>query len=264
MDKNLLLARREREIEERLSPKPGDRHYLHLADLLVAVKEFATSEIGIVLDYGAGLSPYRSLFPNCQYRRADLPSTSAAHGEPFGALERDEFYPDPDYVILADGRIAEQSATFDLILSTQVLEHVRDPEAYLSESFRLLRPGGKLFLTTHGSWEDHGCPYDFRRWTADGLKYDLEKVGFTILNVKKLTTGPRAMLWFLQYYLSKDRPSRRNLLGLCHWLCRFVPKRWIHIQADRLYPNRRVVPAGVPGNDIYLCLAICAQRPGAG
>lgn len=249
----------ERLIQERLLPKPGDNHYLHLSDLLLAVRKTATSEPLRVLDYGAGSSPYRSLFPECQYLRADIASTpSTKSGEARG---RDEVYPAPDYIISPDGRVPHESNSVDLVLSTQALEHVREPGIYLSEAFRLLKPGGRLFLTTHGSWHDHGDPYDFWRWTAYGLKYELEKAGFEVLSMEKLTTGPRAILWFLQMYLSTDRPSRKNLLGLFHWLCRFVPTRWIHIQADRLYANCRLVSSNVSGHRIYLALAACARRP---
>ena len=233
-------------IRERLFPKPGDRLYFPLADLLLVMKKVATSDSLTILDYGAGLAPYSSLFPNSQYRRADI-----------------EAFADPDYIISPDGGVSEKSNTFDVILSSQVLEHVSEPAIYLSESFRLLKPGGRLFLTTHGSYEDHGCPYDFRRWTADGLKYDLKKAGFEILSMEKYATGPRALLWFLQMFLSHPRwsPSRKTLLGICHWLCRFVPLRWIHMQADRLYPDCRVVSADVHGHNIYLGLSACAQRP---
>jgi SAM-dependent methyltransferase len=233
-------------IRERLLPKPGDRLYFPLADLLLTLQKIATSDSLTILDYGAGLAPYCSLFPNSHYRRADI-----------------EAFADPDYIIAPDGRVPETSQTFDVVLSSQVLEHVIEPEIYLSESFRLLKPGGRLFLTTHGSYEDHGCPYDFRRWTADGLTYDLKKAGFAILSMEKYASGPRALLWFLQMYLSdpKSCPSRKTLLGVCHWLCRFVPLRWIHRQADRLYPDCRVVSADLPGYNIYLGLSACAQRP---
>jgi SAM-dependent methyltransferase len=251
----------ERAIRERLSPKPGDPLYLHLADLLLVMKKAATSEAVTLLDYGAGLSPYRSLFPHSQYRTADVASSKTFCDELIGTPARHQAFATPDYVISSSGAISEESNTFDYVLSTQVLEHVPNPETYLLECFRLLKPGGKLFLTTHGSYEDHASPYDYHRWTADGLKYDLQKTGFRILSIDKLTTGPRAMIWFFQLYCETMGTSRKTLLGLCQWLCRTVPRRWFHIQADRLYSKHRVVSAEARGHHIYLSLAALAQRP---
>ena len=247
----------ETDVRERLYPKPGDPFYLHLSDLLIAVKAAATEDPIALLDFGAGFCPYRPLFPKTNYLRADLPADGGA-----GKLGREEVYPDPDCVILPDGRVDYESGKVDYVLSTQVLEHVRDPEIYLSEAFRLLKPGGKLFLTTHGTWPDHGSPYDFRRWTPDGLKYDIEKAGFSVQRVQKLTTGPRAILWFLEMYLSTDdTPTRRTALGIWHWLCRMVPRRFIDQQVDLLYSNCRVVSSTEPGHKIYLCLAALAEKP---
>ena len=260
-DGNLKQTLVKREIHARLFPKPGDPLYLHLADLLLALRKAATSESLTILDYGAGLAPYRTLFPNSQYRTADVSSALTFHDGLISTPARNEAFAIPDYVILPDGCIQEESNTFDYILSTQVLEHVPNPKTHLSECFRLLKPGGKLFLTTHGSYEDHGSPYDYFRWTADGLKYDLQKTGFEVLSIEKLTTGPRAILWFLQMYLETMSTSRKSMLGLVHWFCRAVPRRWIHTQADRLYSDCRMVSSDAPGHNIYLCLSASAQRP---
>src|SRR5262249_40648989 len=260
-DEKLRQALVEKEIQARLFPKPGDPLYLHLADLFLAVRKAATSEPLTVLDYGAGLAPYRSLFPNSHYRIAEVASTMTFHDGLIGTPARNKAFATPDYVILPDGRILEESNTFDYILSTQVLEHVPNPETHLSECFRLLRPGGKLFLTTHGSYEDHGSPYDYHRWTVEGLKYDLQKTGFEVLSIQKLTTGPRAIMGFLQMYLETMSTSRKSMLGLVHWFCRAVPRRWIHTQADRLYSDCRMVSSDAPGHNIYLCLSASAQRP---
>lgn len=37
---------------------------------------------------------------------------------------------------------------FDLVISTEVLEHVTDPDTFLKEIYRVLKPSGKLLLTT--------------------------------------------------------------------------------------------------------------------
>lgn len=50
--------------------------------------------------------------------------------------------------------------TFDVILSNEVLEHVTDDRRALSEMYRILKPGGYLFLFTPNRLyplETHGC-----------------------------------------------------------------------------------------------------------
>ncbi|MGD9584629.1 MAG: bifunctional 2-polyprenyl-6-hydroxyphenol methylase/3-demethylubiquinol 3-O-methyltransferase UbiG [Lysobacterales bacterium] len=42
----------------------------------------------------------------------------------------------------------EQPASFDVITCMEMLEHVPEPEAILADCARLLKPGGKLFLST--------------------------------------------------------------------------------------------------------------------
>ena len=241
----------ERLIQDRLFPKPGDNHYLHLSDLLLAVRKTATSDPLRVLDYGAGSSPYRSLFPKSQYLRADIASVSSAEsGEAKG---RPDEYPEPDYIILPDGRVPHESSAFDLVLSTQALEHVRETGTYLSEAFRLLKPGGKLFLTTHGSWHDHGDPYDFWRWTAYGLKCDLEEAGFEVLSIDKLTTGPRAVFMvYTDVSLDETHPVEKASVGIIALALRFIPTSWIHRQADQVYSNCRMVPSDASGHRISL------------
>src|SRR5262245_57096380 len=101
----------DREIQERLFPNPGDQYYLALSDLLLAVSAAATLEPVVVLDCGAGCSPYRSLFPHSRYLRADVANP---------------IYPTPDCVISPDGRVSLESKSIDYVLSTQVLEHVRN------------------------------------------------------------------------------------------------------------------------------------------
>src|SRR5262249_49528624 len=133
-------------LRQRMEPWPGDSLYLHLADLRMAIEGLRSDEPLVILDYGSGGLPYRSLFPPADYGRAD-----------FLQADSDQL----DYVLDAYSRVQQESQTFDLILSTQVAEHVTDPAIYFAECFRLLKPGGRLYCTTHGTFEDHGVPYDF-------------------------------------------------------------------------------------------------------
>lgn len=67
---------------------------------------------------------------------------------------------------------------FDTVFCSQVLEHVREPEAFLQEAFRLTRSGGCLIATVPFLFYLHGLPNDFRRFTPQGLSALAETTGF--------------------------------------------------------------------------------------
>jgi SAM-dependent methyltransferase len=174
------------ELKSRLQPSPGERFYLHLSDLRKMMGDLTTYVSGRVLDYGCGGSPYRSLFKYDAYVRADV-----------GGMT------DLDHIIVPGLPLGAPDASFDGILSTQVLEHVADPQQYLADCYRMLQSNGTLLLSTHGTFPDHSVPWDFQRWTTNGLRRDIEAAGFKVDKIWKLTTGPRAVLQLLE--LNIDR-----------------------------------------------------------
>jgi SAM-dependent methyltransferase len=144
----------------------NDPTWLHRKGLWEALSRRAGDVRGDVLDYGCGAMPYRSLFAHCtSYIGADI------------ALN-----PDADITLELDGPLPLDDGSVDAVLSTQVLEHVRDPRLYLAECRRVLKPEGQLLLSTHGFWGWHG-PGDWRRWTHEGLIYEVESAGFRVLDL---------------------------------------------------------------------------------
>ena len=75
--------------------------------------------------------------------------------------------PFPDVDIVADIQDMKQVASdsFDSILCTQVLEHVKNPFLAVGELYRILKPGGKLFLTVPFLNNIHMEPHDYWRYT---------------------------------------------------------------------------------------------------
>jgi SAM-dependent methyltransferase len=216
-------------LRERISPHPKDHLYLCLSDLLLALEKVRSDKPQQILDYGCGGSPYRFLFPNAEYKRADYLQTDAY---------------DLDYALNEDSRVSERDESFDLILSTQVAEHVKSPQTYFSECYRLLKPQGRLICSTHGYFPDHGCPYDFQRWTSEGLVRDLTNVGFEIGEIYKLTTGSRAFFSIFDVSLSSLRLPRSTITGVSFLAAIkifsfFRPT--IYRQLDRLRESERVV-----------------------
>jgi SAM-dependent methyltransferase len=234
-------------LDDRLSPRPGAKLYLHLADLRLALGKIATDDSLRLLDFGCGGSPYRPLFPYADYQRADLPGMTEV-----------------DFTIEPGLPLAAPDASFDLVFSTQVLEHVEDPQFYLRECRRLLKPGGKLILSTHGTFPDHGAPWDFQRWTPHGLIRDLRAAGFQIDTTTRLTSGPRAVLQLWE--MCMDRlPCDRSLFGLLFRLLRGLTRSQrprFHRWADHLLGDYRVADgADEPAHRLYLGLMIIARVP---
>jgi len=136
---------------------PWNRYAHHIwtlpARLERLARELHVPADGRVLDYGCADVPYRHFFPHAEFVPADI------EGNPQATL-----------VLRPDGTVPVDDQTFDAVLSTQVLEHVANPTVYLSECYRVLRPGGRMLLSTHGIFVYHPDPDDYWRWTCAGLK----------------------------------------------------------------------------------------------
>jgi len=61
------------------------------------------------------------------------------------------------------------SNSVDYVLATQVFEHVADPQRASREVLRILKKGGKAFISTHGLWSIHRLPKDYWRFTPDSF-----------------------------------------------------------------------------------------------
>ena len=118
-----------------------------------------------VLDAGAGDAPYRELFGHTDYKTTDW--AESVHP---GARSAD--------IIASLDALPVDDASFDVVLCTQVLEHVAEPAAVLAELRRVLRDGGELWLTVPFVGELHEEPHDHYRYTSHGLRGLCERAGF--------------------------------------------------------------------------------------
>ena len=79
-------------------------------------------------------------------------------------------------------KIPLRNNTVDVVLCTQVLEHVNDPVAVIDEIKRVLKPKGVLLLSAPGIFCQHGSPGDYFRYMPQGLEWLLRD--FRQVNVK--------------------------------------------------------------------------------
>ena len=123
-----------------------------------------------VLDAGAGDSPYRKFFEHCDYEATDL-----------GERPQREYAGITFQCDLSD--IPVEDSRYDLILCTQVLEHVPEPQLVLKELFRVLKPGGKLWLSAPLYYPEHEQPFDYFRYTQFGMRHLFTAAGFEVQDI---------------------------------------------------------------------------------
>ena len=180
----------------------------------LAVREFIVkAKLGggaRALDYGCGTGPYRSELPgDAEYVGADIP------GNPTAAIE-----------IRDDGTVPVPDGSFDVVLSTYALEHVEHPETYLSECYRVLRPGGTLVLSVPLLMYYHRDPEDYWRWTQAGVRSIVEAAGFTLAEMRGLLGMAAAAVQIFQdgTLWRIPRPVKRVYIVVMQALIRFIDR----------------------------------------
>jgi SAM-dependent methyltransferase len=155
--------------------------------LSTAIGDAAPSGARTVLDVGCGESPYRTLVPCGRYVGIDhgRPRTGGVAGRVVGDVAALPF----------------ASGVFDVVLCTEVIEHVRDERALAEELARVAEPGAKLLLSSPFVHGPHELPRDFRRLTPLGIVETLERSGWAVEEMAALG-GPlvvsidSAVRWF--------------------------------------------------------------------
>jgi SAM-dependent methyltransferase len=191
----------------------------------------------VALDFGCGAMPYAELFTGrgASYIGADLGGT-------------------PDVDIRADGTLAAEGASADLVVSFQVLEHVRDIDTYLSEARRVLREDGLMLLSTHGTWLYHPHPEDHRRWTRQGLIGDLETRGFEVTECVPVV-GPLA--WTTMVRLTCMAVALRELPLVGRSLARAVAT----VMNLKAAAEDWITPAWVTQDNACVYVTLSRKRP---
>jgi SAM-dependent methyltransferase len=138
-----------------------------------------------VLDAGAGQGRFRPEFAHTRYVGVDLAIGDVTWD--YSGLD----------AICDLTRLPFAQNTFDAVICIQVLEHVSEPLQVLQEASRVLKPGGRLFLSAPQSWHQHQKPHDYYRYTSFGMRYLVERAGLEVESIRPMG----GYFWFLSFQL---------------------------------------------------------------
>ena len=191
--------------------------YLSALMLEASLLRCQTYVKGELLDVGCGWRPYEK--------------TYFAGASKYVGLDLQTDRSKPDLIGTALD-IPAAGESFDTVVCTEVLEHVPDPLRALREMRRVIRNQGHLILTVPMYWPRHDLPYDFYRYTYDGLLYLLKEtqwelvklynrghsfafLGQVISQVGLFYWHPKPLTWFLNnLFLQMDLHRRHDILTM--------------------------------------------------
>lgn len=75
--------------------------------------------------------------------------------------------------------------SFDVVICGELLEHVPNPEPVLTQSWAVLKPGGRLLISVPFLYHIHGDPYDYGRYTDHYWLEQLKAAGFTKIVIER-------------------------------------------------------------------------------
>lgn len=150
----------------------------HSRDRWVALQALRIPADAAILDVGAGTCLYREFFRHCRYLTQDACQLKPRQ------LRGQSGYGQIDFVsdIVS---IPIDSEAVDVVLCTEVLEHVPEPIRAVEEFARVLRPGGRLLLTAPLGSGLHQLPFHYYGgYTPQWYERFLSLYGFEDIDVK--------------------------------------------------------------------------------
>lgn len=165
----------------------------------------STQNVEKTLDVGCGDSPYRRYLYTDHYVGIDVQESGRDNKNPTVWFDGVSIPFDDDY--------------FDFILCTEVLEHATEPELLMAEMVRVLKPEGHILITVPSMWGLHEMPYDFRRYTTEGLKKLISRFDLKIIILEKEDLGYKSLI---KLGLSENRNAKQENGILKYMIVKFL------------------------------------------
>ncbi len=161
---------------------------------------------GLVIDLGCGTAPYKEEIQH--YCKNYV-----------GVDWKNSFHDSSDVDIFADlnESLPLKDGCADTVVSFQTIEHLTNPWRLVSECRRILKPGGRVFITSPFMWGVHEAPHDYFRFTRHGLSEMLKKVGFVQIDIEETTGFWQTFALKFNYHTARFTPRFLKALFIPIW-----------------------------------------------
>jgi len=215
---------------------PLSPYWLDSRDLRGTIAKLAPSARGRMLDVGCSERPYGALFAPYVTRYVGLdypPALLDKQPELWEILDRAKRVVD----VFGDGRrLPFADASFETVLSTEVLEHVMTPGVLIAEMARVLKPEGRLLVTVPFIQPLHEMPSDYFRYTPFSLRRLVEEAGLEVERIEPRGNYASALgALSAQYLLRSFGAYKRQSDGSV------IPSTW---KSVFVFPAAAVVQTG--------------------
>jgi SAM-dependent methyltransferase len=155
-----------------------------MADLIAEFYDNHISKYirGNLIDLGCGKVPLYDAYKNFIEDNTCVDWSDTLNKNPFVDIEQDLNQP----LCLPD-------QSYDSIILSDVLEHIRKPDLLMNEMFRILKHKGKILLNVPFFYWIHAQPYDFFRYTEFALQSMAEDAGFNIIKLEAYGGAPEIL-----------------------------------------------------------------------
>ena len=141
---------------------------------------------------------------------ADLASEVDADGERLWGSGAGE---DLTFAMRTEYGIPAPDAAVDIVVSGQVIEHVRKPWIWMKELARVCAPGGVVVTVNPVSWPYHEAPVDCWRIYPEGMRSLCEEAGLDVELTRCESLEARPLSWFPGKSYNAGRGPRGRMLN---------------------------------------------------
>lgn len=130
---------------------------------------------GQVLDIGCGPVPYYEVYKDKASEITCVDWAASVHGTEFV----DQFVD-----LNEPGPLPFADRTFDSIVASDMIQHMKRPALFMNEIGRLLKPGGKVFLSAPFTYWMSEYPHEYFHLSEFALRHLAEEAGFEVVSLR--------------------------------------------------------------------------------